>query len=264
MNYQHLTTSALVFAITNLLLLAGLSIKAKLDISSTVLWSGLRAIIQLSFIGVVLNFVFANGSLWLISLMSFIMLAIACFEIHRRQTQRFTGGFGILLHTIPMFISGLGVTVLALQVVTHSIPWYTPQYAIPLLGMLLGNAMNGVALGLDRLNHSVIQQRASLEARLLLGFTAHDAIAPLRREAVRGGLIPAINSMAVVGVVSLPGMMTGQILSGVHPNEAVKYQIFITLLITASTGYATLLATGLAARGFFDRRERLRLDRLVS
>src|SRR5690606_9607676 len=134
------------------------------------------------------------------------------------------------------------VTVLALTVMVRPEPWYQPQYAIPLLGMLLGNTMTGVALGLDRLTDTAYEQRGVIEAQLILGATWNTAIAALRRQAMRSGLMPIINSMAAAGIVSLPGMMTGQILAGAPPLEAVKYQILIMFLIAAGTGFGTMLA----------------------
>lgn len=96
----------------------------------------------------------------------------------------------------------------------------------------------------------------------MLGQTGSQAIADIRRDSIRSGLIPIINAMAAAGIVSLPGMMTGQILAGAAPLEAVKYQILIMFLIAAGTGFGTLAATTLAARRLFDQRHRLRLDRL--
>jgi putative ABC transport system permease protein len=161
-----------------------------------------------------------------------------------------------------MFVASFAVILLALGVIVRPEPWYTPQYAIPLLGMLLGNTMNGIGLALDRLTEGLWQQRDVVEARLMLGETALAASGPIRREAVRSGLMPIINAMAAAGVVSLPGMMTGQILAGVPPVEAVKYQILILFLIAAGSGFGTLAAVSLATRRLFDHRQRLRLDRL--
>jgi putative ABC transport system permease protein len=154
------------------------------------------------------------------------------------------------------------VTILALVVIIQGEPWYAPQYAIPLLGMLLGNTMNGIALGMGRLTESAWQQRAVLEARLLLGQGRDEAILDLRRDSVRTGMIPIINSMAAAGLVSLPGMMTGQILAGSPPVEAVKYQILIMFLIAGGTGFGVVVSLWLTARHLFDDRHRLRLDRL--
>ena len=115
---------------------------------------------------------------------------------------------------------------------------------------------------MDQLNKSALQQRRVIEARLIQGHSAREAILPYRREATRTGMIPTINGMAAAGIISLPGMMTGQILAGAAPVEAVKYQILIMFLIAVGTGFGTLIALSLAARRLFDERERLRVDRL--
>jgi putative ABC transport system permease protein len=141
-------------------------------------------------------------------------------------------------------------------------PWYQPQYLIPLLGMLLGNTMSGVALALDNLTRDAWTARGRIEARLILGETWDTAIAGIRRDALRAGLIPIVNAMATAGLVSLPGMMTGQILAGSPPLEAAKYQLLIMFLISAGTGLGSVLAVWLGSRRLFDERERLRLDRL--
>ena len=161
-----------------------------------------------------------------------------------------------------MFLSSFAVAVFALVVILGEDPWYTPQYAIPLLGMLLGNTMNGIAIAMDRLTHTAWEQRGIIEARLMLGERWDEAISEYRRQAIRSGLIPIINAMAAAGIVSLPGMMTGQILAGAPPVEAVKYQILIMFLITTGTGLGTLAAVSIGARHLFDERQRLCLERL--
>ena len=161
-----------------------------------------------------------------------------------------------------MFVSSFSITVIVLLVIIQNDPWYQPQYAIPLLGMMLGNTMTGIALALDRLTDSAWQQRGVIEARLLLGHHWRIAIRDMARDSVRVGLVPMINAMAAAGLVSLPGMMTGQILSGTPPLEAVKYQILIMFMITAGTGFATMGAVRIGARHLFDERQRLRLDRI--
>ena len=103
---------------------------------------------------------------------------------------------------------------------------------------------------------------AVIEQRLMLGQDRVEAIREIRRDSVRSGLIPIINAMSPAGLVSLPGMMTGQILAGSPPLEAVRYQILIMFLIAAGTGLGTLVAVSLGARRLFDERHRLRLDRL--
>ena len=111
--------------------------------------------------------------------------------------------------------------------------------------------------------HNVWQQRQVIENRLMLGETWFEALTEIRRESIRSGLMPTINAMMAAGIVSLPGMMTGQILAGSPPLEAVKYQIMIMFLIGAGSGLGTIAAVSLGARRLFDSRQRLCLDRLI-
>jgi putative ABC transport system permease protein len=154
------------------------------------------------------------------------------------------------------------VLVLALTVIVRVEPWYQPQYLIPLLGMLLGNTMSGVAIALDNLTRNAWDSRGRIEARLLAGATWDQAIEDIRRDALRSGLIPIVNAMGTAGLVSLPGMMTGQILAGSPPMEAAKYQLLMMFLISAGTGIGSVTAVWIGSRRLFDERERLRLDRL--
>lgn len=235
---------------------------AHLGVSRSLLIGALRTVIQLSLIGVVLEALFDVAALHWIALMALVMLLMAGREVSARQKRQFSGGWGFGIGTVSMFISAFSVTVLTLVAIIGPTPWYEPQYAIPLLGMMLGNTMTGVAIGLDRLTDTVWRQRAVIENRMMLGERWQDAVGDARRDAMRAGLIPIINSMAAAGIVSLPGMMTGQILAGAPPSIAVKYQILIMFTITVGTGFGTLAAVTAASRRLFDERERLRLDRL--
>ena len=112
--------------------------------------------------------------------------------------------------------------------------------------------MNGISLGLDRLGGELAAKRAQVEALLALGATRWEAARQPIQEAVRTGLIPIMNSMMVVGIVSLPGMMTGQILAGANPVEAVKYQIVIMFLIASGTALGTVSVVLLSYRRLFN------------
>ncbi|WP_346432237.1 ABC transporter permease [Breoghania sp. L-A4] len=141
-------------------------------------------------------------------------------------------------------------------------PWYAPRFLLPMFGMILGNAMTGVSLGLDTLVESTVRDARAVEARLLLGHTRWEAMRTLSRRAIRSGFMPIINSMAATGIVALPGMMTGQILAGADPSEAVKYQVLIMFLIGGATGLGVLGAVMGGVWRLTDDRDRLRLDRL--
>lgn len=252
----------LALAAALVLALAGCTLLARLDVGKTMLIAALRTVVQLSLIGLVLEALFSVAALPWIALMALVMLLMAGREVTARQTRRLTGGWAFGIGTLSMFISAFSVTVLTLIAIIGPEPWYTPQYAIPLLGMMLGNTMTGIAVGLDRLTDAVWRQRALIENRLMLGQRWQEAVGDARRDAMRSGMIPIINSMAAAGIVSLPGMMTGQILAGAAPSLAVKYQILIMFTITVGTGFGTLVAVLAASRRLFDERERLRLERL--
>lgn len=262
MELIRLTPWDLGLAAGLVLALAGLSTLLGLGIGRRFVIATLRMAVQLALVGLVLEALFAAASPWWLLPVAGLMLAVAGREVAARQPHRFRGGWGYGLGTLSMFVAAFSVTLLALLVIIQPAPWHAPQYAIPLLGMLLGNTMNGVALGLERLTSAAVEQRAVIEQRLMLGEPAGQALADIRRDAMRVGMVPVINAMAAAGVVSLPGMMTGQILSGTPPAEAVKYQILIMALIAAGTGLGTLVAVALGARRLFDDRQRLRLERL--
>jgi putative ABC transport system permease protein len=162
-----------------------------------------------------------------------------------------------------MTIAAALVTVFALTTALRPDPWYDPRYAIPLLGMILGNAMTGVALGINTLTGGVAVRRSAVEARLMLGATRLEALGPVIRQSLRSALMPIINTMSATGVVSLPGMMTGQILGGVAPMEAVKYQILILFLISGAIGLGATAAVMGSVYRLTDARHRLRVDRLA-
>ncbi|MCE8032386.1 iron export ABC transporter permease subunit FetB [Billgrantia tianxiuensis] len=253
----------LALAALMVVVLAGCTAAMRLGMSRSLLVAALRTVIQLALVGLVLEALFAAERLVWVALMALAMLLIAGREVMARQKRRLLGGWGFGIGTLSMFLSSFTVAVLTLTVIIGPEPWYRPQYAIPLLGMMLGNTMTGVALALDRLTDTAWRQRGVIENRLMLGQPWQVAIGDIRREAIRSGLMPMINAMAAAGVVSLPGMMTGQILAGTAPGLAVKYQILIMFAITLGTGFGTLAAVAAGSRRLFDGRERLRLDRLA-
>ncbi len=245
---------------TLLILLAATSFRLGLGLEKRILVSGMRMTLQLLLIGLILKFLFANASFALVFFLSLFMLLVAGYEVWARQKRKLRGTAGYLISTVSMLVSSFTLAFLALNVIVGVAPWYTPQYAIPLLGMLLGNSMNSVALASDKLTSEMYNMRGVVEQRLLLGQNWQEASSDIRRDCMRTGMIPIINSMAAAGVVSLPGMMTGQILGGTSPVDAVKYQILIMFLIAAGTGFGVITAIFLICRRLFDERQRLVLD----
>ncbi len=260
MSVISLSSFDLALAASLLVLLSLLSTMLSLGLERKILFFGCRMTAQLLFIGLVLRFLFARGSFLLVFLMSMVMLLAAGREVQARQKRKIMGFSGYLISIGSMFVSSFSVTILALLVIIRIEPWYTPQYAIPMLGMLLGNTMTGIALALDRMTDQLYGRRNEVEQRLLLGQSWQQASRDIRSDCMRTGMMPIINSMAAAGLVSLPGMMTGQILGGTPPVEAVKYQILIMFLIAAGTGFGVISAIWMSGFRLFDERHRLRLD----
>lgn len=253
----------LMLAALLVLALAGLSLRMRLGITLQLIIAAIRTVAQLLLIGLILKALFEVAELHWIVLIAFVMLIVASWEILSRQYRKLKIWWGFGVSTFALFISSFLITVFALNIIIQPDPWYQPQYTIPLLGMLLGNTMNGIALGMDRLVQTAWQQRAVIEQRLMLGQTSMQAIAQIKRDSIRAGMIPIINAMATAGIVSFPGMMTGQILAGSPPVEAVKYQILIMFLITTGTGFGIVTVLHLISKRMFDGRQRLCFDKLL-
>ncbi len=176
------------------------------------------------------------------------MTIFAAREAVGRASRRYRGilADAWLTMAATCFMVGGVVT----QVIVGVEPWYEPQYVIPLLGMILGNSLTGISLCLDRFMDHLEVRSAEVELRIAFGATRREALAAPLKDAVRTGMIPIINSMAAAGIVSLPGMMTGQILAGSPPLQAVAYQIVVMFMIAAAVALGAMMVVVLAGRHF--------------
>lgn len=259
LDYTDLATASLLVVVNGVLSAAlQLRLERRLAIAS------IRMVVQLTLVGLVLKTLFALASPLWTGCAALAMVLFAGHEVMARQERRFAGWWAYGLGTSTMMVAASLVTVLALTTQVRPEPWYDPRYAIPLLGMILGNTMSGISLGLNTLTTGAVAQRTAIEARLALGGTRWEALRTVTRQALRSGLMPIINAMSATGLVSLPGMMTGQILAGVDPGEAVKYQLLIMFLIAGGTGFGVLAAVLGGVFRLTDDRHRLRLDRLTA
>ena len=263
MSYIALNDLDLALAALLVVLNGGLSLALHLGLERQLAIATLRMIVQLLLVGLVLEVLFSLVSPLWTGLAALAMLLFAGREIMARQERRLTGFWAYGLGTSCMLVAATLVTMFALVVQVSPDPWYHPRYSLPLLGMVLGNTMTGVSLGLHTLTTGLTRDRAAVEARLALGATRYEAVLPVSRAAMRTALMPIINSMAATGLVALPGMMTGQILAGADPVQAVKYQILVMFLIAGGTGLGATSAVMAGGRRLTDARHRLRLDRLT-
>ncbi|MEG3620223.1 iron export ABC transporter permease subunit FetB [Magnetovibrio sp. PR-2] len=264
MSAVYLDLSYFDLAIASLLLLlaGGLSVALNLGLEKTLGIAALRTTVQLALIGLVLKMLFEMVSPWWTGLAALVMLLLAGREVTARQTLKLRDGWSYSIATSSLIVAGGIVTILALTTAVRPDPWYDPRFALPLLGMMLGNTLTGISVGMERLAATLKREKDAIEARLALGHTRRDAVRPYAREAMRAGLMPIINAMSAAGIISLPGMMTGQILAGVDPTEAVKYQILIMFLLAGTTSIGALMAVMGTSWRLGDERDRLRLDRL--
>lgn len=247
-----------------LLVNAGLSLRLRLGLSRQIAVAAARMVVQLLLVGLVLKAIFAAASPWLTAGVALVMVGFAAREVVARQERKLAGPWGWGLGGGAMAFAGSLVILVGLAALIQPQPWWSPRFALPLFGMILGNTLTGCSLALDALSTTLDRERRAVEAQLLLGANRWQAIRPVARRALRAGMMPIVNAMAATGVVSLPGMMTGQIVSGVDPTEAVKYQLLIMFLIAGATALGVLLAVLGGVRRLSDRRHRLRLDRLRS
>lgn len=260
--YITLTYIDLVLAASLILINGLLSVVFRLGLERTLALNAARMVVQLAAIGFVLKFIFAQTSpLWTLGL-GLCMVLFAGREALARQTRRFTGWIAYGLGTSTLLFVGLLAILFGVGVLIGPDPWYSPRFVLPVLGMILGNTLTGISLGLDTLTTSATRERAGIEARIALGHTRTQAMNSVMKQALRTGMMPIINAMAATGIVALPGMMTGQILAGVDPVQATKYQLLIMFLIAGGTALGVLLAVMGGVRLLTDERHRLRLDRL--
>ena len=261
-SYIALTYWDMAMAASLILINGLLSVAFRLGLERTLLVAALRMTVQLMAIGFVLKFIFTQTSpLWTLGL-GLLMVAFAAREAMARQTRRYKGWWAYGLGTATLLFVGLLGVLFGVGVLIGPDPWYTPRLVLPILGMILGNTLNGISLSLETLTMAAQRERASIEARISLGATRFDALSVVMRQSLKTGMMPIVNAMAATGIVSLPGMMTGQILAGVDPVEATKYQVLITFLIAGGTALGAFMAVAGGARLLTDERHRLRLDRL--
>lgn len=245
-----------------LVLLAGLvSLMLRLGLEKRLAIASVRTVVQLTLLGLILRFVFDPSAHWLLAIVVAVMLLAASHEAVRRSESRFRGL--TLLALVSLTLSAMFTTVVVTGVIVGVRPWYEPRYMVPLLGMILGNGLTGVSLCVDHLLTTLREKGGHIEMDLAMGATRWEAARGPLRDAVRRGMIPIINTMSVVGIVSIPGMMTGQILAGADPAQAAKYQIVVMFMIAAATSLCCILMALLIYRRLFNARHQLRAEHII-
>ncbi|MGC8658662.1 MAG: ABC transporter permease [Desulfomonilaceae bacterium] len=244
-------------AFTGILILVTASISAifQLGLLKSLVWGTIRCVLQLSVVGYALAWIFSVNRFEIVILIIALMALFAARTATRRTPN--VSDFPTLLAFLALVTTTYLVSTIVSLAIIRPTPWYDSRIVVPISGMILGNAVNGVTLSIDRLYGEVRSHCHEVEALLSMGASPWEAVHELVREAIRAAMTPTINALMVVGVVSLPGMMTGQILGGANPVEAARYQIVVMLMISCAAALGSMVLVGLSFRRLFTKGEAL-------
>lgn len=228
----------------------GISREREILISTT------QMTVQLVLTGYILVYLFSNINPFYTIMVIAIMEIFAVYNIFRRIKTKLSASLKKII-AISMISGTLSSLTYFLLVVINVSPWYDPRYFIPIAGMFIGNSMTGISLGIEKLVDSMQNQRHLVESALMLGATPKMAAKEIVNKAFDSAILPTINSMVGMGIVFLPGIMTGQILSGASPLTAIEYQIAIMLGILGSVSLTVILFLQLGYKTFFNNQSQL-------
>lgn len=247
----------LFWALGMIAIAIGISSWQKLGLEIPLANATLRTVVQLLGVGYILAVIFQLRNAIAVLLVLMVMLTIATITARNRIGKKIPQILPILFASL-FFSTALTLIYTNLLIIQPD-TWYEPQYLIPLAGIVLGNAMTGAAIAGERLVSTINSSRLEIETYLSLGATPQQAVTNYRKEAIKAGLIPTLNQMMVVGIVTLPGMITGQLLSGIDPLDAASYQILIMLMLAFANLITTVLLTQGLIRQFFNEQLQLHL-----
>ena len=246
----------LLFAYGVFLLAVGLSRLRGIGEARGMLWASVRMVVQLFAVGYLLRWIFAIRHPLPTILILLVMGGFALQVLAGQIKNRIPAFYRVV--SASLFLGCGGVTFYFCLAVVRPSPWYDPRYLIPLAGMIIGNSMNAACLAAERLSAEMRERREEIETALCLGAASRTACDSAMRGAFRAALLPVTNTMAAMGIVTLPGMMTGQILSGADPLTAVKYQLAIMFAILGSVAATSFLILLLGYRYYFTSAHQLR------
>lgn len=252
MNQHNITNESLALALMLVVIALLVSGKERLGLEKDIIWSVARAIVQLVIVGYVLKYIFDLNNQWLTVLMVLFICVNAALNAKKRS-HAIDRGFLISFIAITTG-TALTLTILLLSGAIE----FMPMQVIPISGMVAGNAMVAVGLCFSNLNQRFSDNRQKVEEMLSLGASAKLASTSIVRDSIRAAMIPTVDAAKTVGLVSLPGMMSGLIFAGIDPVKAIKYQIMVTFMLLGTASLSTIIAGYLAARRFYTERVQLK------
>ncbi|MBE4854026.1 iron export ABC transporter permease subunit FetB [Enterobacter cloacae complex sp. P40RS] len=251
MGEHNITNESLALSMVLVLVAIVVSYREKLGLEKDILWSIARAVIQLIIVGYVLKYIFNVNH----AVLTLLMVLFICFNAAWNAQKRSKYIDKAFISSLIAITTGTALT-LAVLVLSGSIE-FTPMQVIPITGMIAGNAMVAVGLCYNNLGQRFSSEQQQLQEKLSLGATPKVASAQLIRDSIRSSLIPTVDSAKTVGLVSLPGMMSGLIFAGIDPVKAIKYQIMVTFMLLATASLSTIVACYLTYRKFYNSRHQL-------
>lgn len=252
----NLTISQVLLAYVFILIVLAITRIRGIGREKEILISSVRMTIQLVLTGYVLVYIFADPSPLLTLVIIMLMECFAIYTVLKRFEGRLSRKLKISI-ALSMLAGPLSCLLYFLFIVVRISPWYDPQYFIPIAGMMIGNSMTGVSLGVKSLVEGMTTRRSLVEEALILGATPKVATSSIVNSTFEAAIMPTINSMLGMGIIFLPGMMTGQILSGISPATAVNYQIAIMLGILGAVALTVIMMLQLGYRSFFNEEYQL-------
>ena len=242
-----------VYVIVTLLLVRWLGVRREKEIVTAVL----RMTIQLFIAGYLLTWVFDRPHFLTVLAILLVMLTFAVINSIRRINEYVPVPLRKVM-AVSLVIGAVSSLAFFLLVIVQNGSWQEPRYVIPIAGMIVGNSMTGVALGASRLIQGMQDQRPAIEGALMLGATPKASSRRVVQQAFDAAILPTVNTMVGIGIVSLPGMMTGQILAGQDPQVAIRYQIAIMVGIMAAVAVSVVILVEWGYRSFFTPAAQLR------
>ncbi|TWU60994.1 MULTISPECIES: ABC transporter permease [Crateriforma] len=241
LDWWQVAIAALLLAVNGLI-----SWWLRLKLERKILIGAVRLCVQLGLLGLILHQIFSLTHLLPVLALASAMTVIAGVSAVGRVTDRFRGIYPTAIFSV--WASSWLITAITVLLIVRPQPWFSPAVLIPLLGMVLGNSLTGISLGMDRFLSELNHRRDEIEMRLALGADRYEATQAVMAHATGASMIPILNTMSVAGIVSIPGMMTGQLLAGAPPLQAVAYQITIMFVIASTIALGVITALSLTVR----------------
>ncbi|MDH2066851.1 iron export ABC transporter permease subunit FetB [Pantoea sp. GD03673] len=253
MNQHNISDTSLLLSLSLVLIALLISQKEKLGMGKDIIWSVCRAVIQLVIVGFVLKSIFDVNNSWLTVVMVLFICVNAAINA-RKRGRNIENAFAIAFIAI---FSGTGITLTTL-VLSGAIA-FVPMQVIPISGMIAGNAMVAVGLCYSNLNQRFSDNQQRIMEMLSLGASVRLATGRIIADSIRTAMIPTVDAAKTVGLVSLPGMMSGLIFAGIDPLKAIKYQIMVTFMLIGTASLSTIIAVWLSYRRFYNERAQLKI-----